>query len=148
MLLVAPLLIAARRECLDRLRERPLHAAAFVGAQLVVAATFALVGDPVLAPALRSPIIVVSLVLVVVGAMRFGLFASAVTTLAMSTLASLSFAFDRGLMAGLPELGGLVLLWSYVGAMTGFELIVTALLAEQTRRRRSGSGPSGATRRC
>ncbi len=131
VLLVAPLLIAARRECLDRLRDRPLHAAVFVGAQLVVATAFALVGDPAVAPALRSPLIVVSLVLVVVGAMRFGLFASAVTTLLMSTLASLSFAFDRGLMAGLPELGGLVLLWSYVGAMTGFELIVTALLAER-----------------
>ena len=131
VLLVAPLLIAARRESLQRFLETPRHGALFLGALTLLALSFAVTADPVVAPGVRSPVIVVSVVLVVISAMRFGLIASAATTLLLSTLAALSFAFDRGLLQGLPELGGLVLLWSYVGAMTGFELIVTALLAER-----------------
>ncbi len=131
VLLVAPLLIAARRASIERLLERPLHAAVFTAALLLVVAGFALTTDPALAPGVRSPMLVASTVLVVIGTMRFGLFASAAVTLLLSTVAALSFAFDRGLLHGLPEIGGLVLLWSYVGAMTGFELIVTALLAER-----------------
>ena len=131
VLLVAPLLIAARPESSERLRARPSHTGAFAALTLLVAVGFGLTTDPLLAPGVRSPVIVVSMVLVVIGAMRFGLLASAAVTLLLSMAAALSFAFDRGLLQGLPELGGLVLLWSYVGAMTGFELIVTALLAER-----------------
>jgi len=131
VLLVAPLLIKVRRASLERLVARPWQTATYFGVLLVVAALFPLVADPQLAVALRSPVIVASLVLVVTSVMRFGLVVSAATTLLLSTMAALSFAFDRGLLSGLPELNGLVLLWSFVGAMTGFELIVTALLAER-----------------
>jgi PAS domain S-box-containing protein len=132
VLLVAPLLIAARGEFLDRLRARPLAGFALVLAVALLAILpLTLVPGIVDAAVLRSPVIVVSLVLVVVGAMRFGLVASAAATLALSTVAALSFAFDRGLLQGLAQLPGLILLWSYVGAMTGFGLIVTTLLAER-----------------
>jgi len=127
VLLVAPLLIAARRESLDRLRERPWYAAGFIAMLILVAVTI-VTAEP---ESLRGPLFVVSLALVVIGTMRFGLVASAATTLLLSTVAALGFAFDHGVLQGLPELSGLVLLWSYVGAMTGFVLIVTALLAER-----------------
>jgi len=131
VLLLAPLLITLRRASLAPLRARPAHTLVFLGALLATAIALALISDPLLAPVLRSPIVVLSLLLVVVGAMRFGLVTAAAATLLLSALAALSFAFDRGLMSGLPELGGLVLLWSFVGALTGIVLIVTALLAER-----------------
>jgi PAS domain S-box-containing protein len=132
VLLVAPLLIAARAESLDRLRARPLTGFALVLIVAVVALLpLELVRDAVDPAMLRAPLIVVSLVLVVIGALRFGLVASAATTLAISAVAALSFAFNRGLLQDLEPLPGLVLLWSYVGSATGLVLLVTALLAER-----------------
>jgi PAS domain S-box-containing protein len=132
VLLVAPLLIAGRGEFLDRLRARPFTGVALVLAVALLALIpILLVPGTVSGALLRAPVIVVSLVLVVVGAMRFGLVASAAATLTLSAVAALSFAFDRGLLQGVAQFPGLVLLWSYVGAMTGFGLILTALLAER-----------------
>lgn len=131
VLLVAPLLIMARRASLERFMARPRHAAAFAAALLLTTASIVLAVNPLLAQILRGPFFIVSLALVVVGAMRFGLVVSAAATLLLSTVAALCFAFDRGVLQGLAELGGLVLVWSFVGAMTGLVLIVTALLAER-----------------
>jgi PAS domain S-box-containing protein len=132
VLLVAPLLIALRREPLERLRAHPVYAGAFVVAALALGAVDLLWPAHYLdGTALRPLLFVLSLVLIVVGTVRFGLVAATAAALVLSTFAALAFAFDRGAFFGLAELPGLVVLWSYVGAMAGFGLIVTALLAER-----------------
>ncbi len=132
VLLVAPLLIALRRESLDRLRAQPVYAGAFVVAVLALGAVDLLWPSHNLdGTALRPPLFVLSLALIVVGTVRFGLVAATAAALVLSTFAALGFAFDRGAFFGLTELPGLVVLWSYVGAMAGFGLIITALLAER-----------------
>ncbi len=130
VLLVAPLLLTVRRESLRPLVDEPLPSLALLGAVIVLALAFALEpGDA--SQAVRAPVIVLALVVAVLSAMRFGLVVSSTTTLLLSTMAALSFTFNSGLMRGMPELDGLVMLWSFSGAMTGGVLIVTALLAER-----------------
>ncbi|MBS0396980.1 MAG: MASE1 domain-containing protein, partial [Proteobacteria bacterium] len=132
VLLLGPPLLALDAAALERLRAAPVRALLYGATVLALTAALLLVKpQPDLAPGVRSPFLVVSLVLIVVGVVRFGLVTGATTTLLLSAGAALAFAFDRGLMTGLPEIEGLVLLWSYTGATTAFGLIVTALLAER-----------------
>jgi mannose/fructose/N-acetylgalactosamine-specific phosphotransferase system component IIC len=74
------------------------------------------------AAVLRAPVIVVSLVLVVVGAMRYGLIAATASTLTLSAVAALGFA-PRGARGERPH-------------------CLTAAIAGRRRRRRSAQRAS------
>jgi PAS domain S-box-containing protein len=63
--------------------------------------------------------------------MRLGFVVAACGALLLSLAAAGSFEFDRGVMHAVSTLTGFVTLWSFVGAVTGLVLIVTALLAER-----------------
>jgi PAS domain S-box-containing protein len=130
VLLIGPLLLTVRRESLRPLLEEPLPVLALIGAVLVIALAFAIAPDDA-SQAVRAPVIVLAVVVAVLSAMRFGLVVSSTTALLLSTMAALGFTFNWGLMRGMSELDGLVMLWSFVGAMSGGVLIVTALLAER-----------------
>ena len=127
VLLVAPVLLAAPRPAFARVRVPPLGAALYGLALLVLAAGIIL---PTL-PTPRPPLFVISLGLIVVASMRFGLAAAAAGALALACVAGYSFAFRHGLFRDYGELDGLVALWSYSSALTLVNLLVTALLAQR-----------------
>jgi len=132
VLLLSPLLIALRRESLAPVVQRPLESTLY--AVIVVAfgiVLIALVPPSIPGIAARPPLFVIALVLVVVTSIRLGLVAASTTALIASLAVAISFAFDTGAFRGEPLLTGLVSLWSFVIAVAGLVLIVTALLAER-----------------
>ncbi len=127
VLLLTPLLVAINRQSFARLLAQWLSGLVWLAALLgCVAAILVLPG-----PLGRAPILVLSLVLIVVGAIRFGLVPAVATALAVSAATAFSFAFSKGAFGGGEELAGLVAIWSFIGALVGLSLAVTALLAER-----------------
>ena len=131
-LLVGPFLIALRRESLAPLARRPFESTLFVAALAALGASVLLLptpGMPLLS--VRGPLFVLALLLLLVGAIRFGVVVSSASAFTLSVVVGYAFAFDRGMWAHLAVLPGLVTLWSFVVAAVGLVLIVTALLAER-----------------
>ncbi len=83
--------------------------------------------NPVSAP----PMALFAILLVVVGAIRFGLVPAAGASFVISVVAALGIAFNRGIFAHIAEMHGLVTIWTLSAALTGLTLIVTALLVER-----------------
>ena len=79
----------------------------------------------------RPPLALCAILLVVVGAIRFGLVPAAGASFAISALTAYSIAFGRGAFGHIDELHGLITIWTLIAALTGLTLIVTALLAER-----------------
>jgi PAS domain S-box-containing protein len=132
VMLLGPLLLSDPAVLWRRLRAEPWLATGYLlGVAALAVGLLTIELDATMAPGVRSPLIVASLVLVVIGVMRLGLAAASVATLVLATCGALSFAFDRGMFAGMNVLAGLILVWSYAGALTLFALILTALLAER-----------------
>ncbi len=82
-------------------------------------------------PVGTPPMALFAILLVVVGAIRFGLVPAAGASFVISVLAAFSIAFSRGKFGHIEELHGLVTIWTLSAALTGLTLIVTALLAER-----------------
>jgi PAS domain S-box-containing protein len=132
VLVIGPLLIAARRASLEQLLARRVEAPLYAGALVAICAGILLLPLPgVAAQMLRPPFFVLSLAILVITVMRLGFVAAASSALLLAITAAASFDFDRGLLQGLPLITGLGILWSFTGAITGLVLIVTALLAER-----------------
>jgi PAS domain S-box-containing protein len=81
----------------------------------------------------RPLIVIFALLLVVVGAIRFGLVVAAFGALVVSAASGLSFAVGHGVFGHLGEFLGLATIWSFSAALTGANLIITSLLAERDR---------------
>jgi PAS domain S-box-containing protein len=81
----------------------------------------------------RPLVVMFALLLVIVGAIRFGLVVASFGALAIAAGAGLSFAFGRGIFGRLDEVAGLATIWTFSAALTGVGLIITALLAERDR---------------
>jgi len=81
----------------------------------------------------RPLVVIFALLLVVVGAIRFGLVVAAFGALVVSAASGLSFAVGRGVFGHLAEFLGLATIWSFSAALTGVNLIITSLLAERDR---------------
>jgi len=127
VLLVAPGLIAASRRSFRPLADHWGSGALWLLGVLICCG--AILGSP--GDIGRPVIALAALILMVVGAIRFGLVVSAAGAFVMSALTALSFAFDIGAFAGLFELQGLVITWTFVAALNCVCLTVTALLAER-----------------
>jgi two-component system, NarL family, sensor histidine kinase DegS len=132
VLLIGPLLIAARRASLEQLAARRVEALLYFSVFLAICAAALLLPPPgVDAQMLRPPLFVLSLAMLVITVMRLGFVVAASGALLLSVAVAGSFEFDRGLLHSLPLIAGLGALWSFVGAVSGVVLIVTALLAER-----------------
>jgi PAS domain S-box-containing protein len=130
VLLIGPMLVAVSRKSLGQFVQHWAEGGVWLLAVVLCCAgalSFA-------APGVGRPLIVMfALVLAVVGALRFGLVVTAFGGLAISAAAGLSFAFGRGIFVRHDALAGLATIWSLGAALTGVNLIITALLAERDR---------------
>jgi PAS domain S-box-containing protein len=129
-LLIGPMLVAVSRKSLGQFAQHWAEGGVWLLAvALCCAGTLSLA-----APGVGRPLIVMfALVLSVVGAIRFGLVVTAFGGIAISAAAGLSFAFRHGIFVRHDELAGLATIWSLSAALTGVNLIITALLAERDR---------------
>ena len=128
VLLVGPMLVAVSRKSLAQFIEHWVQGGVWL-LGVAVCCAGALSFDATCVG--RPLIVVVALLLVVVGAIRFGLVVAAFGTLVTSGASGLSFAFGRGVFAGLDPVAGLATIWSLSAALTSLNLIITALLAER-----------------
>ena len=126
-LLLCPILMACSRKSFERFTEHWPEGGLWLVGLLVCCASI------MLAPGtLGRPLIVVfSFILVVVGAMRFGLVLAAGASFAISTMTAISAAFSIGAFAQYNQLQGLVTTWSFIASMSGLSIIITALLGER-----------------
>jgi PAS domain S-box-containing protein len=130
VLLVSPMLVAVSRRSLAQFAGHWSEGAVWLLAVVVCCAS-ALSFDRT--GAARPLVVMFALLLVVVGAIRFGLVVAAFGTLAISAASGLSFAYGRGVFGRNDELAGLATIWTLSAALTGLGLIITSLLAERDR---------------
>ena len=134
VLVLAPLLISVRRQSLRSLVAQPGSSALFL--LLLIALVATMVAAPGIWPQYpfaRSPILLVSTVLVVAVCLRHGLVPAAAAGLILTGTAVLCMAFDVGIMRGIGDFPGHVTLWTYMCAMSLPVLLLTWLLAQQRR---------------
>jgi PAS domain S-box-containing protein len=127
VLLLGPILLAAHRNSLARFSESWWRSGLWLLGLAVCC------GAILLAPgAIARPLIVVlANLLIVVGALRFGLVVTATGALIISLTTAYSFLFARGVFGGFGVLQGLVTIWAFSAALTGLSLVITALLGER-----------------
>ena len=130
VLLVGPMLVAVSRQSLEQFAQHWAE-----GGLWLLGVAFCCAGALSLDPAgVGRPLIVMfALLLVVVGAIRFGLVVASFGALAIAAGSGLSFAFGRGIFGHLDEVAGLATIWTFSAALTGVGLTITALLAERDR---------------
>jgi PAS domain S-box-containing protein len=126
-LLIGPILVAYNRKSFERFTAHWVEGGLWLLGVIVCCASI------VLAPGtLGRPLIVLfAIILIVVSAMRFGLVLAAGASFAISTMTALSAGFNVGAFAQFNQLQGLVTLWSFIGALSGLSIIITALLGER-----------------
>src|SRR6202453_1546809 len=126
-LLLGPLLIAYNRKSFERFAAHWPEGGLWLFALLVCCASIMLApGD------LGRPLIVVfAFIIVVVGAMRFGLVLAAGASFVISTMTAISAEFSIGVFAQSNQLQGLVTIWSFIASLSGLGIIITALLGER-----------------
>jgi PAS domain S-box-containing protein len=130
VLLVGPILVAASRQSLAEINKHRIEGAIWlIAVTICCAITLSFEADGVGRPL----VVIFSLLLVVVGAIQFGLVIAAFGSLVISAVSGLSFAFGRGVFGDLDESAGLATIWSFSAALTGVSLIITALLDERDR---------------
>jgi PAS domain S-box-containing protein len=130
VLLAAPLLVAVRRRSIAQFAE---HWTA--GGLWLIGLALCCAGALLLNPTgIGRPLIVMfALMLVVVGAIHFGLVVSAFGALIVSVATAWSFASGRGAFGAFDKFLGLTTIWSFSAALSGVGLVITALLAERDR---------------
>jgi len=127
-LLVAPIFVAYRRQSFDRFRQHWVEGGLWLLVLIVCCAGIVLAPGGALA---RPLIVVLAITLIVISAIRFGLVLAASASFAISTTTAISAAFSIGAFAQINLLQGLVTIWSFIAALSGLSLIITALLAER-----------------
>ncbi|NNM60616.1 MAG: PAS domain S-box protein [Steroidobacteraceae bacterium] len=130
VLVVAPVLISMSRHSLVSLSERSWIALGLWSTG-IAGCCAAILLVPTSGPIVRAPLLVLEILLIVVGAMRFDLVMTAGAALAISMTTALSVDFNLGVFSQLGKLPGLTVVWSVIAALTGLSLIITALLAER-----------------
>ena len=126
VLLLTPLLVGLDRHSFERLAAQPLAGTLWALGMLAMLAAL-LLGAPVI----RPPVAVFALILILFGAIRFGLVVAACGSLLFSLTTAASVAFSVGVFAADSTLSGKVAVWSFAGALVSIGLVVTALLAER-----------------
>ncbi len=128
VIILAPILIAASRRSFTQLLEHRLAGAIWVLGVLICCAATMLDIDGQLT---RPPLLALAFILIVVGAIHFGLVAAASASFVISMQVAYCVAFHRGAFGQLTELEGLILIWSLTAVLSGLTLTITALLAER-----------------
>jgi PAS domain S-box-containing protein len=134
VLILAPLLVSVRRRSLQPLIAQPASSVLFL--LLLTGLVAAMLFAPLIWPAYafaREPILLASTVLVVAICLRCGLVPAAAGGLILTATAVSCVGFDIGVMRGIGQLPGLVMLWTYMCAMSLPVLLLTWLLAQQRR---------------
>jgi PAS domain S-box-containing protein len=126
-LLIAPILVAYRRNSFDRFRAHFAEGSLWLLGLMICCASIMLAPGPIGRPL----IVLFSIILVVIGAMRFGLVLAAGATFAISTFTGVSAGFNVGAFAQFNQLQGIVTIWSFIAALSGLSIIITALLGER-----------------
>jgi PAS domain S-box-containing protein len=130
ILMVGPILVALSRQSLAPFAEHWAE-----GGLWLLAVVLCCVGTLTLdAGGVARPLIVMlGLLLVVVGAIHFGLVIAAFGAFVISMVCGLGFIFGHGVFGGLDHFAGLATIWTLGAALTAMNLIITALLAERDR---------------
>lgn len=128
VLLLSPPLIAASAHSLRPLRQDPSAAlllALGLSACCLGMLTFS---DGVLA---RPPLLLLILIVTVAASIHFGLVIAGITNFLISLVMAWCITFSHGAFEELTPLQGLVMIWTVTGAITGLNMIVTALLTQR-----------------
>jgi two-component system, LuxR family, sensor kinase FixL len=129
--LLAPPLLAMRAATWRELASQGRAALGWLAA--VAAGSGLMFSSIAAAPGPRMTLLLASVVLIVWSAIRLGLVATAVASLALASAAGASYAFRIGALAEYDAVSGLQVLWGYVAVLTLCGLMTTALLAERDR---------------
>ena len=138
VLILAPLLVSVRWQSLQPIVKQPASNVLFL--ILLIALVATTIAVPAVSPTAqfaRQPILLASTILVVAVCLRSGLVPAAAAGLVLTGTAVFCAVFDVGVMHGMSEIPALVMLWTYVCAMSLPVLLLTWLLAEQRRLQRS-----------
>jgi PAS domain S-box-containing protein len=129
---LGPLLIACRPQSFATVRRHPREATlALASIGLLILGMAQLMPHTIDPGIAQLPLLVLSGALVVIVCLHFGLVPAAAVALALSIAEALCFDFSLGSFGGLNVLSGELVVWSYMGALFGATLILTALLAER-----------------
>jgi PAS domain S-box-containing protein len=127
VLLVTPALIAINRRRLTRFGEHWLEGTLWIIG--VAICCWVIVRTP--GPVGRSIIVMLGILFIVVGAIRFGFVVSALGAIAISSATAFSFAFGVGLFGAFDEFPGRLTVFAFSATLAAVSLIITALLAER-----------------
>ncbi len=127
VLLLAPILLAYSRKSLARVCEHWGEGALWLIGLVICCGWILLAAQP----NVRPLIVVLANILVVVSAIRFGLVVSALGAFAILTMTAISAEFAIGAFALLDKTLSFITIWSFIAALSGLSLIITALLAER-----------------
>jgi len=129
---LGPLLIALRANSFVPVRHHPREALLILALILLLMMGMARLSPAAIDPGIAQlPLLVLSVALVVIVCLHFGLVPAASVALALSIAEALCFDFDWGSFHGLSVLSGELVVWAYMGALFSATLILTALLAER-----------------
>jgi PAS domain S-box-containing protein len=127
VLLLGSVLVAYSRQSFVRLRGHWLEGAVWL-LGLVFCCGWIILGQGATG---RPLISVLAIILIVVSAIRFGLVAATAGSIAITTTTAFSLAFGVGQFAQFDALQAHIIIWSFIAALSGLSLIITALLAER-----------------
>jgi PAS domain S-box-containing protein len=126
-MLIGPILVAYNGKSFERFRAHWVEGLLWLAALIICCVSI------MLAPGtLARPLIVLaSIILIVISAMRFGLVLAGCASFAISTVTAVSAGFNVGAFAQFNQLQGLVTIWSFIASLSGLSIIITALLGER-----------------
>jgi PAS domain S-box-containing protein len=127
VVLVSPALIAISRQSLTRFSEHWIEGALWILGVAILCGVMALAQGPVG----RSTLVMSAILIVVVGAIRFGLVVSALGAFAISSTTAFSVAFGAGMFGQFNEISGRSTYFLFSATLSAATLIITALLAER-----------------
>ncbi len=128
VILLAPILVAANRRSFSQITEHWAQGAMWLLGVVICCSIMLANFDGQLS---RPPLLVFAVLLVVVGAIHFGLVAAGSASFALSLVTAYCVAFNHGAFSNFTQLQGLTVIWSFSAVLTGLNLTVTALLAER-----------------
>lgn len=126
-LLIGPALLALSRQSLERFVEQWAQATLWSVLVALCCAVIAIAPGPVG----RSVVVMVAVLLVIAGAIRFGLVVSSLGAVAIYSTTALSLAFGFGMFGQLNDFTGRLTVLFFAATLTAASLIITVLLAER-----------------
>jgi PAS domain S-box-containing protein len=131
VVMVGPMLVAVSRQSVEAFLARRLEGALWFLAIILCGGLLLALGPD---GGMRALMIGLSILAIVVGAMRFGLVASCFAAFLLCVAAALGYALNQGVFTQFSDTStGLATVWMYGAIISGLSLIITALLDERDR---------------